>query len=131
MGILNIWLVQQEVKNDPYLQQQLLIRAYNKYGTYELFQNLSNTTQNGIKQSKKIGIKELAHQFFIQQQIYHHPDTKQFKNENGLTQLSKIWDEYFVARKLQFICLQISRKNFIQDQSSVSFHQGSSCLCQG
>lgn len=117
------WGMQEELLQDSMLQDHLLVKTYSKYASPDLFQKLLGKTKAVFEAKQQVSIVALKHQLFLQQQLFHHPNTDRFKSENGLSQFSKLQDDVYMAQKLQMICLQASQKKILEDQTTILFQE--------
>lgn len=118
---LEEFLIQQELKNQPFTRNYLLIQNLNRRNADDFFYKKIKDVRNDLERKTKIDTWHFLKILQLNHIVYYKANAGQMKAENSLIEkIMKSLDEFFVASKLKYASELFNRKNISQDSKSIS-----------
>lgn len=116
--LLRSWLIQQELKDDKYLQNQLYIRACKKRFLHQQFFKKTQKTLDNLE-NDCLAIPDTWHQLYETNRalFYHVQTNKNQKKINSLVDMERNLELFYQGSKIKLLCQKIYRSKQLKNLS--------------
>jgi hypothetical protein len=117
--LIEQFLIQEALKKDKALQQQLLAKVYNEKNQFERFETANKAAQKELE-GQKDGAFKFSQIAELKQQIFFHPHNKSLeKDANSLFEIIQYLDESHLMAKLKLVSEYLSRASIYENPKDI------------